>query len=85
MKKAIVGKKVGMTQVFTRGRTSSSPSPSSKPAPAPSCRRRPWRRDGYDAVQVGFDETLTESRAKKLVNKPEARPLQKGWRGRHCR
>ena len=35
-----------------------------KPAPAPSCRRKPSKSDGYEAVQLGFGEVSA-----KKVNK----------------
>ena len=69
MKKAIVGKKIGMTQVFTEdGRL--VPVTVIEAGPCTVVQTKNVESDGYDAVQVGFGE-LTENRAKKLLNKPE--------------
>ena len=68
MKKAIVGKKIGMTQVFTDdGRL--VPVTVVEAGPCQVVQKKSVESDGYAAVQVGFD-TLPENRAKKLVNKP---------------
>ena len=69
MKKAIVGKKIGMTQVFTAdGRL--VPVTVIEAGPCTVVQTKNKETDGYEAVQVGFGE-LTEQRAKKLLNKPE--------------
>ena len=68
MKKAIIGKKVGMTQIFTEdGRL--VPVTVIEAGPCPVVQKKTVESDGYNAIQVGFD-TLPENRAKKLVNKP---------------
>ena len=68
MKKAIVGKKIGMTQVFTDdGRL--VPVTVVEAGPCKVVQKKTTESDGYDAVQVGFD-TYAENRAKKLVKKP---------------
>ena len=68
MKKAIIGKKIGMTQVFTEdGRL--VPVTVIEAGPCTVVQTKNVESDGYDAVQVGFGE-MTENRAKKLVNKP---------------
>lgn len=68
MKKAIVGKKIGMTQIFTDdGRL--VPVTVVEAGPCKVVQKKTIESDGYEAVQVGFD-TLAENRAKKLVNKP---------------
>ena len=68
MKKAIVGKKIGMTQVFTDdGRL--VPVTVVEAGPCKVVQKKTIESDGYEAVQVGFD-TYAENRAKKLVNKP---------------
>ena len=68
MKKAIVGKKIGMTQVFTDdGRL--VPVTVVEAGPCKVVQKKTTESDGYEAVQVGFDE-YAENRAKKLVNKP---------------
>ena len=75
MKKAIVGKKVGMTQVFTPdGRL--IPVTVIQAGPCPVVQKKTVDTDGYEAVQVGFDE-IPENRVKKLVNKPEAGHFKK--------
>ena len=81
MKKAIVGKKIGMTQVFTDdGRL--VPVTVVEAGPCKVVQKKTTESDGYDAVQVGFD-TYAENRAKKLVNKPAHGPFQEGRRGPH--
>ena len=70
MKKAIVGKKLGMTQIFTEdGRL--VPVTVIEAGPCTVVQKKSEEKDGYAAVQVGFG-ALTENRAKKLLNKPEA-------------
>ena len=69
MKKAILGKKIGMTQVFLDdGRV--APVTVVLAGPCTVVQKKTVETDGYEAVQVGFGE-LTETRAKKLKNKPE--------------
>ena len=68
MKKAIVGKKIGMTQIFTDdGRL--VPVTVVEAGPCKVVQKKSVESDGYVAVQVGFD-TYVENRAKKLVSKP---------------
>ena len=68
MNKAIVGKKIGMTQIFTDdGRL--VPVTVVEAGPCKVVQKKTTESDGYEAVQVGFDE-YAENRAKKLVNKP---------------
>ena len=75
MKKAIVGKKIGMTQVFTPdGRL--LPVTVIEAGPCTVVQKKTAEKDGYEAVQVGFDE-YPEARAKKLVNKPETGHFKK--------
>ncbi len=75
MKKAIVGKKLGMTQVFTKdGRL--VPVTVIEAGPCTVVQKKTVEKDGYEAVQVGFD-VLNENRAKKLLNKPEAGHFKK--------
>ena len=75
MKKAIVGKKVGMTQVFTSdGRL--VPVTVIQAGPCTVVQKKTIENDGYKAIQVGFDE-IPEYRAAKLVNKPEAGHFKK--------
>ena len=69
MKKAILGKKIGMTQIFVDdGRL--VPVTVVEAGPRTVTQVKTVATDGYEAVQVGFGE-LTEQRAKKLLNKPE--------------
>ena len=69
MKKAIVGKKIGMTQVFTEdGRL--VPVTVIEAGPCTVVQKKTVETDGYEAVQVGFG-ALTEKRAEKLLTKPE--------------
>ena len=69
MKKAILGKKIGMTQIFVSdGRL--VPVTVVEAGPCTVTQVKTQKTDGYEAVQVGFDE-LSEQRAKKLLNKPE--------------
>ncbi len=75
MKKAIVGKKIGMTQVFTDdGRL--VPVTVVEAGPCKVVQKKTIDSDGYEAVQVGFD-TYAENRAKKLVTKPLQGHFQK--------
>ena len=69
MKKAILGKKIGMTQIFVAdGRL--VPVTVVEAGPCKVTQVKTAQTDGYEAVQVGFDE-LSEQRAKTLLNKPE--------------
>ena len=69
MKKAIIGKKLGMTQIFL---------PDGRLVPVTVIQAGPCTvvtkksasgKDGYDAVQFSFEE-LSEKRAEKLLTKP---------------
>ena len=69
MNKAILGKKIGMTQIFLAdGRL--MPVTVIEAGPCPITQVKTVETDGYEAVQVGFGE-LAQERAKKLKNKPE--------------
>ena len=69
MKKGIIGKKIGMTQIFVDdGRL--VPVTVVEAGPCTITMVKTVETDGYEAVQVGFGE-LSEQRAKKLLNKPE--------------
>lgn len=64
MKKAILGRKLGMTQIFDEnGRV--IPVTVIKAGPCVVVQKKTAENDGYDAVQVGFEEIR-----EKLVNKP---------------
>lgn len=75
MKKAIVGKKVGMTQVFTPdGRL--EPVTVIQAGPCTVVQKKTQDSDGYSAIQVGFD-AIPEHRVAKLVNKPKTGHFKK--------
>jgi large subunit ribosomal protein L3 len=65
MKKAILGKKVGMTQVFAEDGTI-IPVTVVEAGPCTVIRKKTVERDGYEAVCVGFED-IREG----LVNKPK--------------
>ncbi|MFI3164349.1 MAG: 50S ribosomal protein L3 [Bacillota bacterium] len=64
MKKAIIGKKIGMTQIFTPDGTC-IPVTVVLAGPCPVVNKKTKERDGYEAVQLGFEQIP----ARKL-NKP---------------
>ena len=65
MQKAIVGKKIGMTQIFdATGKV--IPVTVIEAGPCPVVQKKTVEIDGYEAVQVGFGE-----KKEKLSNKPE--------------
>ena len=65
MKKAIIGKKIGMTQIFTpEGKL--VPVTVIEAGPCPVVQKKTVENDGYEAVQLGFDP-----KKEKKVNKPE--------------
>jgi len=65
MNKAIIGKKLGMTQVFLADGTM-VPVTVIKAGPCPVTQKKTVERDGYEAVQLGFEEV-----SEKRLNKPE--------------
>ncbi|HBV96166.1 MAG: 50S ribosomal protein L3 [Peptococcaceae bacterium BICA1-7] len=64
MKKAILGKKVGMTQIFTDD-GKALPVTVIEAGPCFVVQKRTVEKDGYGAIQVGFGE-----KREKLFNKP---------------
>ena len=71
MKKAIIGKKVGMTQIFDEtGKV--VPVTVIEAGPCVVVQKKTEEKEGYDAVQLGFDECA----AKKLT-KPELGHVEK--------
>ena len=75
MKKAILGRKLGMTQQFLPdGRL--VPVTVVQAGPCTVVQKKTREKDGYQAVQVSFEE-YPENRAKKLVNKPDAGHFKK--------
>ena len=71
MKKAILGKKVGMTQVFAEDGTI-IPVTVVEAGPCTVVRKKTNERDGYEAVCVGFDD-IREG----LANKPKMGEFKK--------
>ena len=65
MKKAILGKKIGMTQMF-RSDGTMIPVTVIEAGPCPVIQKKTTGTDGYEAVQVGFCEMR-----EKLANKPQ--------------
>ena len=66
--RAIIGKKICMTQVFTE-KGHLVPVTVIQAGPCKVVQKKTVNSDGYDAVQVGFD-AYPERRVKKLVTKP---------------
>ena len=65
MKKAIIGKKIGMTQIFNEsGKV--IPVTVVEAGPCVVVQKKTVEKDGYDAIQVGFDDIR-----EKLANKPK--------------
>ncbi len=65
MNKAIIGRKVGMTQIFTpEGKV--IPVTVVEAGPCPVVQIKTIEKDGYSAVKLGFDET-----SEKRLSKPE--------------
>lgn len=71
MNKAIIGKKLGMTQVFLQDGTM-VPVTVIQAGPCTVTQKKTVERDGYEALQFGFDEV-----AEKKLNKPELGHLKK--------
>ncbi|MEL7609607.1 MAG: 50S ribosomal protein L3 [Bacillota bacterium] len=71
MKKAIIGKKIGMTQMFA-GDGTMIPVTVIQAGPCPVVQKKTVDHDGYDALQVGFSELRAN-----LVNKPRAGHFKK--------
>lgn len=65
MKKAILGKKIGMTQIFTED-GNLIPVTVIEAGPCPVVQKKTVEVDGYSAVQIGF-----EDKKEKRSNKPE--------------
>lgn len=71
MKKAIIGRKIGMTQIFTEeGKV--IPVTVIEAGPCPVVQKKVADKEGYDAVQLGFAPV-----AEKKLNKPELGHLNK--------
>ena len=74
--KAILGKKIGMTQIFTPDGTV-IPVTVVKAGPCVVVQKKTAETDGYDALQIGFGDIKAKN-----VNKPSAGHFKKG--GRRC-
>lgn len=71
MNKAIIGRKVGMTQIFTpEGKV--IPVTVVEAGPCPVVQIKTVEKDGYAALKLGFDETT-----EKHINKPELGQFKK--------
>ena len=71
MKKGIIGKKLGMTQIFAED-GSVIPVTVIEAGPCPVTQKKTAENDGYEAVQLAFEDIR-----EKLVNKPEAGQFKK--------
>jgi large subunit ribosomal protein L3 len=78
--KGIVGKKLGMTQVFDQETGVLTPVTVIEAGPCPVVAVRTAEADGYDAVQLAFDEV-----AERKLTKPELGHLAKHGVGPHRR
>lgn len=78
--KGIVGKKLGMTQVFDQETGKLTPVTVIEAGPCPVVSVRTVETDGYDAVQLAFDEV-----AERKLTKPEVGHLAKNGVGPHRR
>ena len=71
MKKAVIGKKVGMTQIFDEnGKV--VPVTVIEAGPCTVVQKKTSEKDGYEAIQLGFEDVK-----EKKLSKPEAGHLQK--------
>ena len=71
MKKGIIGRKLGMTQIFTET-GAAIPVTVIEAGPCPGVQKKTVATDGYAAVQLGFEEIR-----EKLVKKPRAGHFKK--------
>jgi large subunit ribosomal protein L3 len=78
--KGIIGKKLGMTQVFDQETGVLTPVTVIEAGPCPVVAVRTAEADGYDAVQLAFDEV-----AERRLTKPELGHLAKHGVGPHRR
>jgi large subunit ribosomal protein L3 len=78
--KGIVGRKLGMTQVFDAETGVMTPVTVIEAGPCPVVQVKTTETDGYDAVQVAFDEV-----AERKITKGELGHLQKAGVGAHRR
>ena len=78
--KGIVGRKLGMTQVFDEETGAVTPVTVIQAGPCPVVAIRTQDADGYDAVQLAFDEV-----AERKLSKPKLGTLKKAGVGPHRR
>jgi large subunit ribosomal protein L3 len=78
--KGIVGRKLGMTQVFDTETGVMTPVTVIEAGPCPVVQVKTTETDGYDAVQVAFDEVV-----ERKISKGELGHLQKAGVGAHRR
>jgi large subunit ribosomal protein L3 len=78
--KGILGKKLGMTQVFDPESGSMTPVTVIQAGPCPVVSIRTEETDGYDAVQLAFDEVV-----ERKLSKPKLGHLKKHGVGPHRR
>jgi large subunit ribosomal protein L3 len=78
--KGIVGRKLGMTQVFDQETGKLTPVTVIEAGPCPVVSVRTVEADGYDAVQLAFDEV-----PERKLTKPEAGHLRRNGVGPHRR
>ena len=71
MKKGIIGKKVGMTQIFDE-KGNVIPVTVIEAGPCTVVQKKTVEKDGYDAVKLGFEDI-----AEKKLSKPEAGAFKK--------
>jgi large subunit ribosomal protein L3 len=76
--KGIVGKKLGMTQVFDPETGTMTPVTVVEAGPCPVVQVKTVDSDGYDAVQLAFEEVL-----ERKLSKPELGHLAKAGAGPH--
>ena len=78
--KGIVGRKVGMTQIFDTESGALTPATVIQAGPCPVVCVRTREADGYEAVQLAFDEV-----PERKLTKPEMGHLKKAGLGPHRR
>ena len=78
--KGIVGRKLGMTQVFDEETGAVTPVTVIQAGPCPVVAIKTAEADGYDAVQLAFDEV-----PERKVSKPRLGVLKKAGVGPHRR
>jgi large subunit ribosomal protein L3 len=76
--KGILGRKVGMTQVFDQETGRMTPVTVIEAGPCPVVQVKTVDTDGYDAVQLAFDEV-----AERKISKPERGHLEKAGASPH--